>query len=120
MNKNNNIEFPTQNTSKYRRYVDAHFIGYTAAQNGPLVVMPDFKDEAQRLGFKAGWHMGCLPQDRKKPGYWSQHLYWVVWDEGKEAWEVRGGGRYNNPYNSGSWRWRAYLAGWSSRGYRDD
>lgn len=111
------IEIPTRTDSTpYFQFVDAHEAGYKARRAGESLKGLIYKDEPQELGFKAGWEMGGLRPQNGYTGYWTQCHYWEVWDAGSRA--CGNSAEYENPYTRGSWRWRAFLAGWCVRNYQ--
>lgn len=109
------ITFPTRTpTNIYRQYTDAHFVGFVARYDNMSWDGLEFENEAQELGFKAGWDMGAFLPDKHR-GYWSHHIYWAVWNKGAcERWHSH---EYENPYSRGGHRWRAFLAGWCAKNY---
>lgn len=109
------ITFPTRTSiTIYGQYTDAHLVGFVARCDNKSWDGLEFKNEAQELGFKAGWDMGAFLPNKHR-GYWSHHIYWDVWREGALArWKTH---EYKNLYSRGSHRWRAFLAGWCAKNY---
>jgi len=90
------ITFPERiHTSPYLEFVDAHELGYNARRAGKSLKGLIFRSEAQELGFKAGWDMGGVRSLMRQERYWSQLVYWEIWDKGAMA--RHNSAEYENP-----------------------